>query len=57
MSYRCQHCDETIKDPESRAGRETCYVSPNGRHRWIEAVPEGYEAPETFPDMERAYGN
>lgn len=56
MNYRCTHCDETVKDTESRAARETCYVSPNGRHKWVEAVAER-EPVEAFPDMERVYGN
>lgn len=57
MIYRCQHCDEQVRDIESRAARETCYVSPNGRHKWVETVPEGREERfEGFPSMESVYG-
>lgn len=57
MNYRCTHCDEQVKDIESKAARETCYVSPNGRHKWVEVAHEGrVEQFSGFPDMEGAYG-
>lgn len=40
MNYRCQYCDETTQDKNSKAARETCYVSSNGRHKWEDALPD-----------------
>jgi hypothetical protein len=56
MIHRCTHCSETVKDLESRAARETCYVSPNGRHQWVEVAHEGRPMADVFPDMDAAYG-
>jgi hypothetical protein len=57
LNYKCIHCDERTKDPEARSARETCFVSPNGRHKWGEAVEtQGQFDMPYMPNAEEVYG-